>query len=76
MAERRGDDGGIALATARILVSNDDGIAAPGLALLERIARELAPDVWVVAPEQEQSGAGHSLTTHRPRRLREIATRR
>jgi 5'-nucleotidase len=76
MAERRGDDGGIALATARILVSNDDGIAAPGLALLERIARELAPDVWVVAPEQEQSGAGHSLTTHRPLRLREIATRR
>jgi 5'-nucleotidase len=59
---------------ARILVSNDDGIDAPGLALLERIARELSSDVWVVAPEMEQSGAGHSLTTRRPLRLTEVAT--
>ncbi|HEV2187306.1 MAG TPA: 5'/3'-nucleotidase SurE [Stellaceae bacterium] len=63
-------------AIARILVSNDDGIDAPGLQLLERIARELSPEVWVVAPEQEQSGAGHSLTTRRPIRLTEIAPRR
>jgi 5'-nucleotidase len=61
---------------ARILVCNDDGIAAPGLALLERIARELSNDVWVVAPELEQSGAGHSLTTRQPIRLREVAPRR
>jgi 5'-nucleotidase len=61
---------------ARILVSNDDGIDAPGLALLERIARELSPEVWVVAPEWEQSGAGHSLTTRRPLRLREVAPHR
>lgn len=54
---------------ARILVSNDDGIDAPGIKLLERIARELSPEVWVVAPEQEQSGASHSLTTRRPIRL-------
>ena len=58
---------------ARILVSNDDGIDAPGIKLLEKIARELSPEVWVVAPEQEQSGAGHSLTTRRPIRLTEVA---
>jgi 5'-nucleotidase len=71
MADRRID-----LARARILVTNDDGIAAPGLKLLEEIAHALAPDVWVVAPEQEQSGASHSLTTRRPLRLKEIAARR
>jgi len=62
----------LALAGARILVTNDDGIGAPGLAALERIARSLSDDVWVVAPEQEQSAASHSLTIHRPLRLRQI----
>lgn len=66
----------IDLGTARILVTNDDGIAAPGMALLERVARELAADVWVVAPETEQSGASHSLTTRRPLRMRELAPQR
>jgi 5'-nucleotidase len=61
---------------ARILVSNDDGIDAPGIKLLERIARELSPEVWVVAPEQEQSGSGHSLTTRRPIRMQEVAAHR
>jgi len=61
---------------ARILVSNDDGIDAPGIKLLEAIARRLSPDVWVVAPEMEQSGAGHSLTTRRPLRLIEVAPQR
>src|ERR1700733_16261409 len=61
---------------ARILISNDDGIDAPGLKLLERIARELSPEVWVVAPEMEQSGSGHSLTTRRPLRLIEVGARR
>src|SRR5579872_5061597 len=60
----------------RILVCNDDGIDAPGIKLLEKIARELSPEIWVVAPEREQSGAGHSLTTRRPLRLREIGARR
>ena len=50
------------LAKARILVTNDDGINAPGLKVLERIARSLSSDVWVVASEIEQSGAAHSLT--------------
>ncbi len=60
----------------RILVSNDDGITAPGLKVLERVARALSKDVWVVAPEQEQSGAGHSLTLRRPLRLRQVSRRR
>lgn len=59
----------------RILVTNDDGIHAPGLAVAERIARALTDDVWVVAPETEQSGASHSLTLALPLRLREIDSR-
>jgi len=64
------------LSRARILVSNDDGISAPGLKILERIARGFSRDVWVVAPEQEQSGAAHSLTLSRPLRIRRLAPRR
>src|SRR6266513_2408053 len=60
----------------RILISNDDGIRSPGIQVLEKIARELSDDVWVVAPEQEKSGASHSLTTRRPLRLTEVAPRR
>src|SRR4051794_18821795 len=61
---------------SRILISNDDGIDAPGIKVLEKIARELTDDVWIVAPEMEQSGASHSLTTRRPLRLNEIEPRR
>ena len=50
----------------RILLTNDDGIHAPGFAVLERIAAALSDDLWVVAPAEEQSGAGHSLTLSRP----------
>ncbi|MGV8996058.1 MAG: 5'/3'-nucleotidase SurE [Parvibaculaceae bacterium] len=60
----------------RILVSNDDGIHAPGLAALVRIARKLSNDVWVVAPEEEQSGAGHSLSLAHPIRLRKIGPKK
>lgn len=56
----------------RILVSNDDGIHAPGLKVLETIAEQLSSDVWVVAPETEQSGASHSLTLTLPLRLRHV----
>src|SRR5579859_2960346 len=69
-------DSPIDLKNARILISNDDGINAPGLRLLEKVARSLCPDVWVVAPEQEQSGASHSLTLRRPLRIRQISKRR
>jgi len=68
-------DGQIELGDARILVSNDDGIASPGIKLLEEIARGLSLDVWVVAPEQEQSAASHSLTTRRPLRMTKLAER-
>jgi 5'-nucleotidase len=60
----------------RILVTNDDGINAPGLKANEKIARSLSDDVWVVAPETEQSGASHSLTLTEPLRVREISERR
>ncbi|MEO6152036.1 MAG: 5'/3'-nucleotidase SurE [Croceibacterium sp.] len=60
----------------RILLTNDDGIHAPGLAVLERIAAALSDDVWVCAPAEEQSGAGHSLTLHRPVRLQGHGERR
>lgn len=60
----------------RILVTNDDGIHSPGLSITEKIAQSLSEDVWVVAPENEQSGASHSLTLTAPLRLRQIAERR
>ncbi|EEY06891.1 5'-nucleotidase surE [Brucella pinnipedialis M163/99/10] len=59
----------------RILLTNDDGIHAEGLAVLERIARKLSDDVWVVAPETDQSGLAHSLTLSEPLRLRQIDAR-
>ncbi|HUJ04325.1 MAG TPA: 5'/3'-nucleotidase SurE [Rhizomicrobium sp.] len=60
----------------RILVTNDDGIHAPGLGIAEAIARSLTDDVWVVAPETEQSGASHSLTLTLPLRLRQVSEKR
>jgi 5'-nucleotidase len=60
----------------RILVTNDDGVHAPGLKACEEIARALSDDVWVVAPETDQSGVSHSLSLNDPLRLREIGNRR
>ena len=60
----------------RILVTNDDGIHAPGLKVCEAIAKALTDDVWVVAPETDQSGVSHSLSLNDPLRLREIDERR
>ena len=60
----------------RILISNDDGINAPGLQALIKIAKQLSSDVWIVAPENEQSGASHSLTLTEPLRLRKISRRK
>lgn len=59
----------------RILCTNDDGIHAPGLKIIEQIARELSDDVWVVAPELDQSGVSHSLSLNDPLRLREVGPR-
>lgn len=66
----------IDLATARVLISNDDGIEAEGLHLLERVVRPLVKEVWVVAPETEQSAASHSLTMRRPLYVRRARGRR
>ena len=60
----------------RILVTNDDGIHAEGLDVCEKIARELSDDVWVIAPEYDQSGVAHSLSLNDPLRLRQVAERR
>jgi len=59
----------------RILITNDDGIHAPGLAVLERIAKTLSDDIFIVAPESDQSGVSHSLTINDPLRLRKISGR-
>jgi broad specificity polyphosphatase/5'/3'-nucleotidase SurE len=59
----------------RILCTNDDGIHAPGLKIVEQIARELSDDVWIVAPELDQSGVSHSLSLNDPLRLREVGPR-
>ncbi len=59
----------------RILCTNDDGIHAPGLKVIEEIARQLSDDVWTVAPELDQSGVSHSLSLNDPLRLREVGER-
>ena len=59
----------------RILVTNDDGINAKGLEVLKSIALGLSPDVWLVAPETNQSGTAHSMTLHEPLRLRQLDSR-
>ena len=64
------------ISAARILISNDDGIDAEGLAILERVARQFTDDVWVISPETEQSGAGHSLTLTKPLRIRKVEEKR
>ncbi len=60
----------------RILLTNDDGIRAPGLEVLEGIARQFTDDIWICAPDEEQSGMGHALTLTRPVRLRKHGERR
>ena len=54
----------------RILLTNDDGVNAPGLKILETIARQFSDDIWIVAPAEENSGASHALTLSRPVRIR------
>ena len=61
------------LSDARILLTNDDGIEAEGLRVLERSIKLIARDVWVIAPESEQSASGHSLTLRSPLRIRKVS---
>ena len=64
------------LARARVLISNDDGVDAPGIKVLERALKRMAGEVWVVAPEFEQSAASHSLTLRTPLRIKKISARK
>jgi len=59
----------------RILITNDDGVDAPGIAVMADIARELSDDVWIVAPDGNQSGAGHRFTLGRELELDRRADR-
>lgn len=59
----------------RILLTNDDGVHAEGLQVLERIARRFTDEVWVVAPETDQSGFAHSLSLSEPLRMRKVRER-
>ena len=60
----------------RILITNDDGISAPGLAVLDTIAHALSDDVWTVAPAFEQSGVGHCISYARPFMIQQIGDKR
>ena len=60
----------------RVLLTNDDGVDAPGLAVLEEVAASLAREVWVVAPERDQSGTSHSISLHDPLRATQQGERR
>ena len=64
------------LSRARVLISNDDGVNAPGIKVLERALKRIAGEVWVVAPELEQSAASHSLTLRQPLRINKISKRK
>jgi 5'-nucleotidase len=59
----------------RILLTNDDGINAPGLAVLEDIAKELTDDIWIAAPEEEQSGKGRAISLTHPVRVRKVGAK-
>jgi len=59
-----------------VLLTNDDGIEAPGLAVLEQVAATLAREVWIVAPDHDQSGTSHSISLHAPLRVAEHGPRR
>jgi 5'-nucleotidase len=69
-------NGSLSSKVARILISNDDGINSAGIKKLEVVARSLAKDVWVVAPQTEQSATGHSLTLRSPLRINKLGKNR
>jgi 5'-nucleotidase len=69
-------NGSLSSKAARILISNDDGINSAGIKKLEVVARSLAKDVWVVAPQTEQSATGHSLTLRSPLRINKLGKNR
>jgi len=64
------------LSKARVLISNDDGIDASGIKVLEKVVRKVAGEVWVMAPETEQSAVSHSITMRRPLKIKKLSERR
>ena len=64
------------LSKMRILITNDDSIHASGIKALEKIANNITPDVWVVAPATGQSGKGFSVTFDDVLRVKEISPRK
>src|SRR5947209_18208906 len=60
----------------RVILTNDDGIDAPGMKVLEEIAAQIAHEVWVVAPEHDQSGQSHAISLHHALRISERGERR
>ena len=60
----------------RVLLTNDDGIDAPGMAVMQEIAAQVAREVWVVAPEHDQSGQSHAISLHHALRISERGERR
>jgi 5'-nucleotidase len=60
----------------RVMLTNDDGIDAPGMQVLEEIAARIANEVWVVAPEHDQSGQSHAISLHHALRISERGERR
>ena len=64
------------LASARILISNDDGFDSPGIKVLEKTARKFASEVWVVAPSTEQSAVSRGLTIRRPLSIHKVSKNR
>jgi 5'-nucleotidase len=61
---------------SKLLLTNDDGFDAPGLRILTEVAEELAEEVWIVAPNYDQSGTSHSLSLHSPLRFSQKDERR
>jgi 5'-nucleotidase len=55
----------------RVLIVNDDGIEGPGIKLLEELLGRFTDDIWVVAPDEERSGAGHSISISHPIRVKQ-----
>ena len=60
----------------RVMLTNDDGIDAPGMEIMEHIAAQIAREVWVVAPEHDQSGQSHAISLHHALRINDRGNRR
>src|ERR1700677_1287376 len=73
---KQGWQQGVCAVLDRVMLTNDDGIDAPGMLVLEEIAAQIAHEVWVVAPEHDQSGQSHAISLHHALRLSERGERR